>query len=120
FDDDVGIGADNFDDVGTGKHYRLNVDGRIRATEIKVYSGWADYVFEPGYELMSLEDVREYIQEYHHLPGLPPAAEIEKDGVELGEMQVKLLEKIEELWLHLIRLEEENAEMKEEILELRK
>jgi hypothetical protein len=97
-------------------NYPLSVNGRIRAKEIKVYTAWADFVFDKKYDLMSLKDVEAYINANSHLPELPSAREVEKEGVSLGEMQAKLLQKIEELTLHLIqqnkkieKLEVENA-----------
>lgn len=111
------MGTDNYQDAGTGKSYRLSVDGRIRAREVKVYSGWADHVFEAGYELMPLSEVEAYIALHGHLPGLPSAAEVAANGVDLGESQALLLEKVEELTLHLIKLEKENAELKAEFIE---
>jgi hypothetical protein len=64
---------------------------------------------------MPLHEVDAYIQSNGHLPGLPSAAEVAENGVELGETQALLLEKIEELTLHLIRLEKENAALKTEV-----
>lgn len=116
---DVGIGTTSFDDSQNGKHYRLSVDGKVRCREVKVNSTWADHVFEESYTLLSLAEVEAYIAEYGHLPGMPTAAEVAENGVELGGMQVKLLEKIEELTLHLIRLEKENQALKSQIESLR-
>ncbi|MFN8394219.1 MAG: hypothetical protein U0176_06030 [Bacteroidia bacterium] len=110
--DRLGIGTTNFTDNATGKDYRLSVDGRIRCTEIKIYSGWADHVFSPDYKLLPLSEVETYIATNGHLPGLPSAAEVEQNGVDVGETQALLLEKIEELTLHLIRLERENVELR--------
>ena len=111
----LGLGTTDFNDAGNGKAYRLSVDGRIRANEVKVYSGWADYVFEADYELMPLSEVEAYIAENGHLPNMPSSAEVAQNGVDLGESQAKLLEKIEELTLHLIRLEKENQILKAEM-----
>lgn len=110
--DRLGIGTTNFNDNSSGKDYRLSVDGRIRCTEIKVYSGWADHVFDPGYRLMPLSEVATYITAHGHLPGLPTAADVAQHGTDVGETQALLLEKIEELTLHLIRLERENVELR--------
>ncbi|MEM6271718.1 MAG: hypothetical protein AAF998_19935, partial [Bacteroidota bacterium] len=95
----LGLGTADFVDGGNGKDYRLSVDGRIRAREVKVYSGWADHVFAPGYELMPLSELALYIAERGHLPGVPSAAEVSANGVDVGETQALLLEKIEELTL---------------------
>jgi hypothetical protein len=119
FDQYVGIGTTSFVDNSTGKDYRLAVNGRIRAREVKVYSGWADHVFLPDYKLMALADVEAYIAANGHLPGVPSAAEVAQHGVELGANQALLLEKVEELTLHLIRLEKENAVLRAAMEELK-
>lgn len=85
--------------------YQLAVDGKGIMEELKVRPSneWADYVFDPDYDLTSLEELSSYIQKERHLPGIPSAKEVKADGgIELGEMNRKLLEKIEELTLHLI------------------
>jgi hypothetical protein len=111
----LGIGTTNFHDAGNNKDYRLSVDGRIRCNEVKVYSGWADYVFEADYELMPLPAVEAFITTNGHLPGLPSASEVAQNGVDLGASQALLLEKIEELTLHLIQLQKENAELRADV-----
>lgn len=97
--------------VGTDKvidGYKLAVDGKIMAKEVKVtVDGWADFVFEPGYENMSLPKTAAFIKENHHLPGMLPASKVEKEGILLGEMNKMLLQKIEELTLHLIAMDKE-------------
>jgi hypothetical protein len=82
-------------------------------------------VFEDSYELMPLADVELHIKEHKHLPGLPPAEEIEDGALALGEMQTKLLEKIEELTLHVIALNkqletagDDNARLRERVAKL--
>ena len=96
----IGTATDNGD--------KLQVNGTIRSTKITVtQSGWADYVFEPGYKLLPLNEVEKYIQKNKHLPGVTPAATVEKNGVDVGENQVMLLKKIEELTLYIIRLNKE-------------
>ena len=96
----VGIGTT---DIGT---WRLAVEGKIRAREIKVDNdSWPDYVFKPNYRLPSLEEVEEHIQEKGHLINIPSAEEVEANGIELGEMNKLLLEKIEELTLYVIQLQ---------------
>lgn len=82
---------------------RLSVNGNIRAKEVKVEAeNWPDYVFYKDYELRSLPDLQSYIQDYGHLPEIPSASKVEQEGVELGEMNKRLLKKIEELTLYLI------------------
>lgn len=87
---------------------KLAVNGNIRAKEIKVENGnWPDYIFAKSYILPTLNDTEKFIKEKGHLPGIPSAAEINADGLKLGEMNAKLLEKIEELTLHLIEKDKE-------------
>ncbi|MBR6106033.1 MAG: hypothetical protein IKP81_13370 [Paludibacteraceae bacterium] len=80
----------------------------------------ADYVFEDGYDLKSLKEIETYVKENKHLPGMPSATEFAEKGMSVSEMSNKLLEKVEELTLHMIRLEKENLELKKEIQELKK
>jgi len=109
----VGIGTQN------PGNYRLAVNGPIRAKEIVVETGWSDFVFEPDYNLRPLEEVEAYIGEHGHLPDTPSAEEVARHGVKVGEMESKLLQKVEELTLHLIEmndrvkaLEQENVRLK--------
>lgn len=103
----VGIGLTSGTSMPAGS--LLAVDGKITCEEVlvKLSQNWPDYVFSDTYKLQSLQEVKSYIKENHHLPGIPSAAQVESDGIEVGDMQHRLLEKIEELTLHLIRLEEE-------------
>ncbi|MGA2501667.1 MAG: hypothetical protein ABSH20_28335 [Tepidisphaeraceae bacterium] len=75
----------------------------------------ADYVFEPGYRLRPLSEVNAYIQANHHLPDIPSAEEVKQTGMGVGEMEAKLLAKVEELTLHLIRQDKENHELREHV-----
>ncbi|MND67050.1 hypothetical protein D3C80_584550 [compost metagenome] len=103
----VGIGTRTPD-----PNYKLSVNGNIRAKEIKVESGWADFVFEPDYKLRSLSEVEMFIKLNKHLPEIPSAKEVENNGIAVGEMNAKLLQKIEELTLYLIEMKKENEELK--------
>ncbi|SNY94077.1 fibronectin type III domain-containing protein [Flagellimonas pacifica] len=86
--------------------YKLAVDGHIRTREIRVdQDTWPDYVFKEGYDLPTLKEVEKYIKEKGHLPNIPSAKEVETNGVELGEMNKLLLEKVEELTLYIIKQE---------------
>ena len=83
--------------------YNLAVDGKIKAKEIVVeLAGWADYVFEEDYKLASLESVEQHIKANRHLPGIPSADNIQKQGLSVGAVQTKMMAKIEELTLYLI------------------
>jgi hypothetical protein len=96
----VGIGTTN---PGANK---LAVEGMIGARRVKVdQETWADFVFEPEYKLPSLTELERYIKINKHLPDVPSAAEVAKEKLDLGEMNKILLQKIEELTLHLIELE---------------
>ena len=109
-DGKVGIGTEVF---GTE---RLAVNGNIRAKEIKVEAtGWPDYVFARDYRPLSPDALERYISVNKHLPGLPSAKEAEANGVELGKMNKKLLEKIEELTLYMISQQKEIKALKEQI-----
>jgi len=81
----------------------LRVNGDIVAKRLKVIqTEWPDYVFAPNYILSSLQDVEKYIKTNQHLPGIPSAVEVEKEGLDVGEMNKKLLQKVEELTLYMI------------------
>ena len=109
----VGIGVDNPDS-------KLVVDGKIRSEEVKVeVINGPDYVFEPDYQLRTLRETKEYIAENKHLPEIPSAKEMESGGVDLGDMNMRLLKKIEELTLYQIELMEEMEAMKKELQELK-
>lgn len=112
-DGNIGIGTENFTDGADT--YRLSVDGSIRANRVRVYTDWADYVFEKDYCLPSLEEVENHIHEKGHLIDIPSASEVEEKGIELGEMNKLLLQKIEELTLYIITLNKEVEQLKEQI-----
>ena len=96
------------------KVLQLNNDGLLRAREIKVdQATWADYVFQPNYELMPLNKLKEFIAQNGHLPNVPSAEKIESDGVNLGETARITMEKVEELTLYLIEQQEQLEEQKE-------
>lgn len=90
----------------TNPKERLSVNGKIRAQEVKVeIANWPDYVFEDGYNPISLAELEKYIKINKHLPEIPNAIEVEKSGIDLGEMNRLLLKKIEELTIILIQKE---------------
>lgn len=105
----LGIGTTN------PETYKLAVKGKIRAEEIKVEKGWADYVFKKGYDLPTLEEVEKHIQENGHLINIPSAKEVKENGIQLGEMNKLLLEKIEELTLHAIKQQKEIYNLQKEM-----
>lgn len=85
--------------------YLLSVKGNIVAQKVKVtQTNWADYVFDSSYSLMPLQDVATYITTNKHLPFVPSAAVVEKEGIDIGESQATLLRKIEELTLYMIEM----------------
>ena len=87
----------------------------IGAEEVVVSSTGADYVFKRGYRLKPLSEVARYIEANHRLPDMPSAEEVKRKGMGVGEMEAKLLAKVEELTLHLIQEEKENQELKRRI-----
>lgn len=100
--------------------YKLSVSGKVICEELKVQlkSAWPDYVFADHYKLKSLEEVEQHIQAEKHLPGMPAAAEVEKEGLEIGDMQKKMMEKIEELTLYVIEINKENKALKQRLEQL--
>ncbi len=120
---------------GSGNHYisngnlgigittpseKLAVNGNIRAKEIKVETAnWPDYVFSDDYQLPGLEETEAYIKAHRRLPGMPSAEEAEREGISVGEMNRKLLEKVEELTLYLIKKNQELTEVRQLVFELR-
>ena len=97
--------------------YLLAVDGKVACEEVLVELSfsWPDYVFEDDYPLIPLNQLNEEIKNLGHLPNMPSAAEIENSGLSLGEMQVKLLEKIEELTLYIIDLDTQNRQLQSRV-----
>lgn len=110
--------------MGTPKYdndsnYRLYVKDGIKTERIKVEvasdNNWADYVFEKDYNLMSIKDLESYITKNKHLPEVPTTEEVLEEGVELKEMNILLLKKVEELTLHLINQNKRIEELENQI-----
>ncbi len=108
----VGIGT-------TIPDQKLTVKGKIHAEEVIVDLNVpvADYVFKPTYKLMSLHEVEQYVKENSHLPEIPSETEVKQNGLNMGEMQNKLLQKVEELTLYMIgqqkTIDQQQAQIKE-------
>lgn len=110
----VGIGT-------TSPDARLSVAGKIHSQEVKVsVDAGADFVFAKNYELLPLQELAEFIKKNNHLPEISPADAMKKKGIELGEMNIKLLQKIEELTLHLINKDREVKQLAERVAVLEK
>jgi len=111
----------NAGNIGIGttdtKGYKLAVAGNMIAESVKVQlkGSWADYVFEDDYKLKTLEETEAFVKKNKHLPEIPSAAEVKNNGVDLGEMNVRLLQKIEELTLQVIEL---NKTVKQQQLQI--
>ncbi len=104
-----------------GNAYKLAVNGKMLGEELRIEdsSNWPDYVFADDYQLKTLDEVEAHINQYSHLPGIPSAKVVEAEGILVGDMQKKMMEKIEELTLYLIEMKKENEALKSrvEILE---
>ena len=113
-DGNVGIGT-------TMPDSKLSVNGVIHAQAVNVnLIGWPDYVFAPTYKLVPLDTLKSYIKLNQHLPDIPSAVDIERDGVNVGEMLKSQLKKIEELTLYLIELKGENKKLMNRVAEMEK
>ena len=94
--------------------FKMTVSGKILCEEVKVelFADWPDYVFHDDYDLISLGELKSYISTHGHLPDIPRAEEVAREGIEIGEMNRKLMEKVEELTLYVIQLQEQIDELK--------
>lgn len=119
----VGIGTDNVD-CSSCADYRLFVKDGIKTEKVKVEiaaaNGWADYVFKKDYKLMPLKDLQSYIDEKGHLPEVPTTEEAIANGIELKEMNILLLKKVEELTLYTLQQQRNIDEQNKRIESLEK
>jgi uncharacterized coiled-coil protein SlyX len=106
----VGIGTTT---VPTGYAFAVNGNAIATSFTVQSYGSWPDYVFKTGYVLPSLNDVKAYIDQNHHLPDVPSAEQVAKDGLNLGDMNKITMQKVEELTMYLIekdkQLNEQNT-----------
>lgn len=105
--------------IATG--YQLSVVGKVIAEEVKVQlsGSWPDYVFADDYKLMPVEELEKSIRANNHLPNIPSAADVTlQKGIELGEMNRKMVEKIEELTLYIIEINKKNKQLEEKLTKL--
>lgn len=100
--------------------YMLSVNGKIIAEEVRVQldANWPDYVFHKNYRLKPLDELEDFINTNRHLPGIPSAKQVADEGLMLGDMQKRVMEKVEELTLYIIQLNKENQLLKQQVDEL--
>ncbi|WP_185153987.1 pyocin knob domain-containing protein [Dysgonomonas sp. ZJ709] len=122
----VGIGGiyeprSALDVKGEIKADKLTVAGDINARQVKIeINAGADFVFQPDYNLKPLSEVEQFVKTNKHLPEIPSERQMIEEGVNVTDMQIKLLQKIEELTLYMIEQNKQIKELKEENLEIRK
>ncbi len=100
--------------VAVPSGYKFAVNGKVICEEVRVKlsTAWPDYVFSDNHQLRSLPELKQFIQTNKHLPGIPSAKEVETNGIAVGEMQKKMMEKIEELTLYIIQQQKEIEQLK--------
>lgn len=101
---------------GTSQTFRVESTGMIRGRRMKLdLNTWADYVFEPGYHLMPLEEVETFVKNEKHLPNVPSEQELKASGADVMELNKLLMEKVEELTLYLIQQDKNTRELKQQL-----
>ncbi len=116
----IGAGTISPDNKLVGAYMMVNGNIIAKEVEVKIDGWWPDYVFEKKYDLMPLAEVEQYINKHKHLPLVPSASDVEKNGIALGQNQAILLQKIEELTLYVIELNKKNEQLQKEVNELKK
>lgn len=119
--DDGSSALDVINKTDNKVNFRVKQNGYIYAREINVMPtniNFPDYVFDQGYQLLSIEDLAKYVQNHHHLPNIPPATEVKVSGIYVGDLQMKQMEKLEEAFLYIIQLKQENTELKQRLEKL--
>jgi hypothetical protein len=111
-DEEFTVNATNFKVTNAGYVY-------ARQIEVQGSGAFPDYVFDEDYDLRPLAEVEQYIKENHHLPEVPSAAEVDKNGINLGQMDEILLKKVEELTLYMIQLKKENEKLRSDLESLK-
>jgi hypothetical protein len=107
--------------IGTiAPQYQLSVNGTIQAKEVRVETGWSDFVFEKNYKLRSLKEVQDYINAEKHLPDVPSAKEIQQNGLPVADMQTRMMQKIEELTLYIISQNQQIEQLQQKVAQLEK
>jgi len=105
--------------VNIPENCKLYVEDGIVTERLKVTSidstDWTGYVFTENYDLKRIKEVEEFIKANKHLPNVPSAQEVSKNGLDMVEMDATLLRQIEELWLHVIELKKENDALREDV-----
>ena len=109
--DGLGVGTTNL------YGYKVAIDGNVLCEELKVKKSenWPDYVFQDNYKLMPLEELEEFIKQNRHLPEIPTAAEVNQNGVNIGEMNVILVKKIEELSRYIIDQQKQIEDLRRKV-----
>lgn len=120
----VGVGTETptqkLDVNGNIKGTNFYANGTVFANEVKVEATkWSDFVFDKEYKLLPLEEVKAHIEEYKHLPDVPSEKQVLEEGIDVAEMQAKLLQKIEELTLYVIQQDAKNKALEQEMKELK-
>jgi hypothetical protein len=97
--------------------FTLSVSGKVITEEVQIQlkTAWPDYVFLQNHKLTPLAELENYIQQHQHLPNIPSAAEVEKNGLVVGDMQKRMMEKIEELILYIIQQDKRIRELEKQV-----